>query len=210
MKLSSLIFETLPVGPLEVNCYILGSKIDNTAIVIDAGGHPEDILHLLKKHKLTLQLIMNTHAHFDHVGGIRHLQDITGAKFLLHQGDISLLNYLDDQTNTFGLPEISIPRIDRHLVDNEEIPLGDGVVRVIHTPGHSPGSVCFLLDDAVFTGDTLFAGSIGRTDLYGGSYTKIINSIKTRLFTLDDFTVVYPGHGAPTTIGEEKQHNPFF
>lgn len=210
MKLHNIIFETLAVGPLEVNCYIIGSKKDNTAIVIDAGGNPKEILSLLKKHNLTLQFIMNTHAHFDHVGGVRPLQDITGAEFLLHQEDIPLLNYLNDQTSAFGLPRISAPKIDRHLKDNEEILIGNETIQVIHTPGHSPGSVCFLIGNAVFTGDTLFAGSIGRTDLYGGSYTKIINSIKTRLFILDDQTVVYPGHGEPTTIGEEKQHNPFF
>lgn len=210
MKLQNIIFETLTVGPLEVNCYILGSKKDHNAIVIDAGGNPVEILDFLKKHNLTLQYILNTHAHFDHVGGVRSLQDSTGAKFLLHSGDIPLLNYLDDQTHTFGMPSIPLPTVDRPLVDNEEIPLGDEVLRVIHTPGHSPGSVCFLIDNAVFVGDTLFAGSIGRTDLYGGSYVKIINSIKTCLFTLGDSVIVYPGHGLPTTIGEEKQHNPFF
>ncbi|MEP9410409.1 MAG: MBL fold metallo-hydrolase [Candidatus Brocadia sp.] len=210
MKLPNLIFETLTVGPLAVNCYIIGSKKDNTAIVIDAGGDHEEILNILKKHDLTLQLIINTHAHFDHVGGVRPLQDLTGATFLLHQADIPLLNYLNEQTGAFGLPSIPIPKIDRPLVDNEEIFIGNEVIRVIHTPGHSPGSVCFFIDDAVFVGDTLFAGSIGRTDLYGGSYTKLISSIKIRLFTLEDHIIVYPGHGTFTTIGEEKQHNPFF
>lgn len=210
MKLPNIIFETLEVGPLAVNCYIIGSKKDNTAIVIDAGGDHEQILNILKKHNLTLQFIMNTHAHFDHVGGVKPLQDLTGAKFLLHQEEIPLLNYLNDQTDAFGLPPIPIPKTGKLLVDNEEILIGDEVIRVIHTPGHSPGSVCFHIDDAVFAGDTLFAGSIGRTDLYGGSYDKIISSIKTRLFTLDDHVIVYPGHGTFTTIGEEKQHNPFF
>lgn len=210
MKLTNIIFETLTVGPLAVNCYIIGSKKDNTAIVIDAGGDHEEILSILKKHNLTLQFLINTHAHFDHMGGVRPLQDLTGAKFLLHREDIPLLNYLNDQTDAFGLPSIPIPKVDRPLLDNEEILIGDEVLRVIHTPGHSPGSVCFLIDDAVFVGDTLFAGSIGRTDLYGGSYEKIINSIKTRLFTLKDHIIVYPGHGTFTTIGEERQHNPFF
>lgn len=210
MKSDNIIFKTLAVGPLAVNCYIIGSKKDNSAIVIDAGGNHEDILNLLKKHNLTLQFIMNTHAHFDHVGGVRFLQDLTGAKFLLHQGDVPLLGYLNDQADFFSLPAIPAPRVDRTLFDNEEITIGNEVIRIIHTPGHSPGSVCFLIDNAVFVGDTLFAGSIGRTDLYGGSYTKIINSIKTRLFTLDDHVVVYPGHGDFSTIGEEKEHNPFF
>lgn len=210
MKLPDIIFETLTVGSLAVNCYIIGSKKDNKAIVIDAGGDHEEILNTLKKHNLTLQFIINTHAHFDHVGGVRPLQDLTGAKFLLHQEDIVLLKYLNNQTEAFGLPSIPIPKVDIPLVDNEEVLIGDEVIRVIHTPGHSPGSVCFLINDAVFVGDTLFAGSIGRTDLYGGSYDKIINSIKTRLFTLDDHIIVYPGHGTFTTIGEEKQYNPFF
>lgn len=210
MILPEIIFETLTVGPLAVNCYIVGSKKDNTAIVIDAGGNPEEILNLTKKHNLTIQFIINTHAHFDHVGGVKPLQDLTGAKFLLHREDIPLLNYLNDQTDAFGLPPIPVPRVDRELADDEEIFIGDETIRIIHTPGHSPGSICFLINDAVFVGDTLFAGSIGRTDLYGGSYTKLIGSIKTRLFTLEDHVIVYPGHGTFTTIGEEKQHNPFF
>ncbi|MBI2470900.1 MAG: MBL fold metallo-hydrolase [Planctomycetes bacterium] len=210
MILPDIIFETLTVGPLAVNCYIIGSKKDNTAIVIDAGGNPEEILNLIKKHNLALQFIINTHAHFDHVGGVKPLQDLTGAKFLLHQEDIPLLNYLNDQTDAFGLPAIPVPRVDKTLADDEEIFIGDEAIRIIHTPGHSPGSICFRINDAVFVGDTLFAGSIGRTDLYGGSYTKIIDSIKTRLFALEDHVIVYPGHGTFTTIGEEKQHNPFF
>lgn len=210
MKLPDIIFETLAVGPLAVNCFIIGSKQDNKAVVIDAGGDHEEILKLLKKHDLTLQFLINTHAHFDHVGGVRLLQDLTGAKFLLHQEDIPLLNHLNEQTAVFGLPSIAIPKIDKSLVDNEKIFIGEKTLRVIHTPGHSPGSVCFFIDNAVFVGDTLFTGSIGRTDLYGGSYTKLINSIKTRLFTMEDHVIVYPGHGTFTTIGDEKQHNPFF
>ena len=210
MKLHNIIFESLTVGPLAVNCYIIVSKKDNAAIVIDAGGDHEEILRTLKKYNLTLELLINTHAHFDHVGGVRPLQDVTGAKFLLHREDISLLDCLNDQTDAFGLPSISIPKVDGPLADNEEIPIGNEVIRVIHTPGHSPGSVCFLIDDAVFVGDTLFAGSIGRTDLYGGSYEKIIHSIKTRLFTLKEHVIVYPGNGEFTTVGEEKRHNPFF
>ncbi len=183
MKLPDIIFETLTVGPLAINCFIIGSKKNNQAIVIDAGGNHEEILKLLKKHNLTLQFLINTHAHFDHMGGVRPLQDLTGAKFLLHHEDIPLLNHLNEQTAAFGLSSIAIPMIDKPLVDNEEIFVGEKTLRVIHTPGHSPGSICFLIDNAVFAGDTLFAGSIGRTDLYGGSYTRLINSIKTRLFT---------------------------
>jgi hydroxyacylglutathione hydrolase len=209
-ELHNMIFETLTVGPLGVNCYIIGSKKDNTAVVIDAGGDQEEILNLLKKHNLTLQFLLNTHAHFDHVGGVRYLQDRTGAKFLLHEGDIPLLDHLNDQTSAFGMASIPVPEVERALLDNEEIPVGNEILCVIHTPGHSPGSVCFLINNVVFSGDTLFAGSIGRTDFHGGSYPKIIDSIKTRLFTLGDHVVVYPGHGEVTTIGEERQHNPFF
>ncbi|TVM00908.1 MAG: MBL fold metallo-hydrolase [Candidatus Brocadia sp. WS118] len=210
MKLPNIIFETLPVGPLAVNCYIIGSKKDHNAVVIDAGGDHEEILKTLKKHNLILQFILNTHAHFDHVGGVRPLQDLTKAKFLLHREDCVLLDYLNDQTEAFGLPAIPIPKVDKPLVDNEVILIGNETIRVIHTPGHSPGSICFLIDNVVFTGDTLFAGSIGRTDLYGGSYHELISSIKIRLFTLEDHFIVYPGHGTFTTIGEEKRHNPFF
>ncbi len=210
MKPDNIIFETLAVGPLAVNCYIIGSKEDNSAVVIDAGGNPKEIYNILKKHNLTLKFIINTHAHFDHVSGVKPLQDLTNARFMLHQGDIPLLDSLNEQASFFGLPDIPAPTVGKPLADNEEILIGGEVIRVIHTPGHSPGSVCFLFDNTVFVGDTLFAGSIGRTDLYGGSYTKIINSIKTRLFTLDNDVIVYPGHGEFTTIGEEKRHNPFF
>lgn len=210
MKLPDTIFETLIVGPLAVNCYVLGSKKDNTAIVIDAGGNTEEIISLLKKHKLSLKFLLNTHVHFDHVGGVKILQDMTGAEFLLHKEEIPLLNYLDEQASAFGLPTIPIPTTYKSVTDDEVIPFGNQPLRVIHTPGHSPGSVCFFLDKTVFSGDTLFAGSIGRTDLYGGSYKDILNSIKTRLFTLEDNVAVCPGHGAFTTIGEEKRYNPFF
>ncbi len=210
MKMNDIIFETLTVGPLEVNCYVLGSEKEKTAIIIDAGGNPDEILNILKKHHLTLLYMINTHAHFDHVGGISAMQISTGAKFLIHQDEIPLLRSLNEQTDAFGLPKISMPQVDRPLKDGDKIVLGNETVVVIHTPGHSPGSICLLMENIVFTGDTLFAGSIGRTDLYGGSYDNIIRSIKTRLFTLGDHVMVYPGHGPCTTIGHEKQHNPFF
>ena len=210
MKSQDIILETLLVGPLDVNCYIVGSKKERTAVAIDAGGNEEDILQCLKKHNLTLQYLLNTHAHFDHVGGVKHLQDKTGAKFLIHQEEKALISSLSSQTRSFGMPSFPTPTIDRFLTDNEEIAIGSEKLKVIHTPGHSPGCVCFLIDDIVFTGDTLFAGSIGRTDLYGGSYEGLITSIKKRLFPLGDQVVVYPGHGPSTTIGEEKRHNPFF
>src|SRR3990167_4754110 len=136
MILPEIIFETLTVGPLAVNCYIVGSKKDNTAIVIDAGGNPEEILNLIKKHNLTIQFIINTHAHFDHVGGVKHLQDLTGAKFLLHREDIPLLNYLNDQTDAFGLPHIPVPRVDRELADDEEILLGNEAESNINNTRH--------------------------------------------------------------------------
>ncbi|MFO0795025.1 MAG: MBL fold metallo-hydrolase [Candidatus Brocadiaceae bacterium] len=208
--MNNVIFETLTVGPLEVNCYVLGSEKDKTAIIIDAGGDSDDILKILRKHTLTLKYLINTHAHFDHVGGIKQLQDMTGAQFLLHEDEIPLLRSLNEQTNAFGLPKISMPQVDRPLKDGDKIVLGNETVVVIHTPGHSPGSICLLMENIVFTGDTLFAGSIGRTDLYGGSYDNIIHSIKTRLFALDERVMAYPGHGPCTTIGHEKQHNPFF
>jgi glyoxylase-like metal-dependent hydrolase (beta-lactamase superfamily II) len=210
MEFPEYIFEKITVGPLDVNCYVLGSKKDNTAIVIDAGGDPEKIFDILKKYNLSLRFLLNTHVHFDHVGGVKCLQDKTGAQFLLHQKDTPLLDCLNDQTTAFGLPSIPIPKVDKSITDNEEIRLGDKALQVIHTPGHSPGSVCFFFENAVFVGDTLFAGSIGRTDLYGGSYKELITSIKTRLFTLDDSVTVFPGHGECTTIGDEKRYNPFF
>jgi len=210
MNSQNIIFETLEVGPLAVNCYIIGSKEDNTAVVIDAGGNADEIFEKLKKPSLTLKYIINTHAHFDHVAGVHALQELTGAQFLLHGDDIPLLNNLDEQADFFGLSHVSQPKVHKNLIDNDEIILGSDVMRVIHTPGHSPGSICILFNNFLFVGDTLFAGSVGRTDLYGGSYEQLINSIKNRIFSLEDRVIVYPGHGPFTTIGKEKQHNPFF
>lgn len=205
-----MILETLVVGPLEVNCYILGCEETREGIVIDPGDDVPDILDVLRRRGIRVKYIANTHAHFDHVGGVKGLKEVTGAQFLLHRDDLFLLNSMAEQASLFGFDAGIAPKVERFLVDGDKVAFGEETLKVLHTPGHSPGGVCYYTDDKAFVGDTLFAGSIGRTDLAGGSYQALIDSVKNRLFSLDDDVMVYPGHGPVTTIGGERLHNPFF
>ncbi len=204
-----MILDSLPTGPLEVNCYILGCETTRKAAVIDPGGDPERILALLKKHQLNLEMIINTHGHFDHIGANRALCEATGAELLIHRADRPLLEHAAEHAAGFGLTADSSPEPTHELNDGESLSLGELRIQVMHTPGHSPGGVCLYIEDHLFVGDTLFAGSIGRTDLPGGDYSLLISSIRENLLPLPDATKVYPGHGPITTIGNEKLHNPF-
>jgi len=204
-----LIIKTIVVGPLDVNCYILVCKNTNEAAIIDPGDNADDIIEAIDKEGLNPRFIINTHAHFDHVGGVKTIQEHFKIDFLLHKGDLFLIDNVSEQATAFGLSSIPKPEVDKYVNDGDKISLGDKVINVIHTPGHSPGGVCYHVDNNVFVGDTMFAGSIGRTDLPGGSYETLINSIKERLFPLGDSIIVYPGHGPSTTIGSERKHNPF-
>ena len=206
------IVETFPVGFLEVNCTIVGCSETREALVIDPGDEVEKILAALGKHRLRAVAVVLTHAHFDHLGAAREIQETSGAKVYVHREDLPLLENLTAQSRSFGLPPPPPPEIDGFLADGRSIPFGRYEAVVIHTPGHTPGSVCFAvpaLGKVVFSGDTLFSEGIGRTDLWGGDPEKILRSIHERLFTLDDDTIVVPGHGESTTIGHEKAHNPF-
>jgi hydroxyacylglutathione hydrolase len=206
-----MILETFAVGPLQSNCTILGDEETHEAVVVDPGADAELIHGRLVKHGLTLKQILVTHAHLDHVGGAAQLKKLTGAPIYLNENDVPLLASMKSQAAMLGMraPETAPP--DEFLSENKIVGLERYPARVLHTPGHSLGSVCLYFEQLklVIAADTLFAGSIGRTDLPGGDYGQIINSIKTRLMTLPDDIKVITGHGPSTTIGDERHWNPF-
>ena len=206
-----MIHEIIPVGPLHCNCSIVGDEGTHEALVIDPGDDIEDVLAIVRKHNLQVKQIIITHAHIDHVGGAMKLRAATGAPILLNQNDYALLKMLDVQAAWIGVPVPGKVEIDQNLGQADVVKAGSLVADVIHTPGHTEGSVClyFPAEKKLIAGDTLFAGSIGRTDLPGGSFEKIINSLREKVLALPDETIVVPGHGELTTIGEERESNPF-
>jgi glyoxylase-like metal-dependent hydrolase (beta-lactamase superfamily II) len=206
-----MIHEILPVGPLQCNCSVIGDEASREAIVIDPGDDIEDVLALVRKHHLQVKQIVVTHAHIDHVGGATKMRAATGAPILLNQNDYALLKMLDVQAAWIGVATPERVEIDQDLADADTVKAGSLAAQVLHTPGHTEGSVClyFAAEKKLIAGDTLFAGSIGRTDLPGGSYEKILHSLHQRVLALPDETVVVPGHGPVTTIGEERESNPF-
>ena len=210
-KLSSsmLFFRCLPVGLLQANCYLVGDEKSNETAIIDPGGEPELILNVVKKHRLQVEYIFNSHGHFDHIGANRPVKLATGAPILIHRADADWLTNPLQPPEEFGSVEIDSPSADEYLNDGDCYHIGEIELKIIHTPGHSPGGVCFLLEDRILTGDTLFSGSIGRSDLPGGSEKEILDSIKKKIIILPENLLVFPGHGPATTIGEEKRNNPF-
>jgi hydroxyacylglutathione hydrolase len=233
-----MIHEILPVGLLQCNCSILGDPETREALVLDPGDNVERILEVLARHSLTVRAIVSTHAHIDHVGGLRRLQQVTGAPVMMHGDDLDLYHHLDAQAAWLGVPAPSAAEVDRVLVEGDTLHWGHFAANVLHTPGHTPGSISLYLpkpethtptdsqapreagssaakraiaatEATLFAGDTLFAGSIGRTDLWGGSLENIMRSIHQKLLVLPEETSVFPGHGPATTIGEERERNPF-
>jgi hydroxyacylglutathione hydrolase len=206
-----MILETFPVGLLQCNCTLLGDEATGEAMVIDPGDNIPQILARLAKHGLTLKQIVVTHAHIDHVGGALKLKQQTGAPILLNQQDLPLLEMMEMQAGWLGVqtPEVAPP--DASAEDHLVVGLKNYPAQVLHTPGHTPGSIClhFAPQKLLISGDTLFAGSIGRTDLPGGEFKTIIRSIRDRLLPLPEDTRVIPGHGSVTTIGQERESNPF-
>jgi glyoxylase-like metal-dependent hydrolase (beta-lactamase superfamily II) len=207
-----MIHEILPVGMLACNCSVLGDESTGEAVVIDPGDDIESVRQILAKHRLRAKYIVATHAHIDHVGGVEKLKRATGAAVLMHPSDLPLYKNLALQAEWLGIPPPDVTEIDRFLKEGDALHFGTLSLEVLHTPGHSPGSLSLHLpgeNSRILSGDTLFQGSIGRTDLWGGSFDEIIRSIRSRLLIFPDQTPVFPGHGAPTTIGEERELNPF-
>ena len=234
-----MIHEILPVGMLQCNCSILGDETSGEAIVIDPGDDIPRIVQLLEKHHLTVKQILITHAHIDHIAGAARLKKLTGAPILYNPRDLPLVKMMDMQAGWLGMPTPEVPQPDDTLEEGRIITLGSGLVArgfslgspavkdhqrdlalapaspitgiILATPGHTQGSVCLYLPEKnlLFAGDTLFAGSVGRTDLPGGDTRALLKSIHDRLLPLPDATMVIPGHGPNTTIGEERDSNPF-
>jgi glyoxylase-like metal-dependent hydrolase (beta-lactamase superfamily II) len=226
---AKLIHEIIPVGLLQCNCSILGDPATGEAIVVDPGDEVDRILSILQRHKLKPRAIVSTHTHIDHVGGLAALHQATGAPVLIHEADMPLYQGLDVQAQWLGVPVPAIASIDSFVKEGDAVRWGNYAARVLHTPGHTPGSIGLFVEEqapsnletvgvrghahshapSLLAGDTLFQSSIGRTDLWGGSFPEIIRSIRDKLLVLPEETVVYPGHGGTTTIGEERQSNPF-
>ena len=205
-----MIIETLPVGMIQTNCYVVGCEKTNLGLVIDPGGDPERILVAVERNNLTVKYILDTHAHFDHTDANGAIVEATSASLALHPDDLPLLE-ASGGAALFGLRADPSPPPDLELCDGDEIVVGSLRFRVLHTPGHTPGHVCFYepTEGVLFDGDVLFYRGIGRTDLPGGSWEQLFSSIRNILFALPDETVVYSGHGQPTRIGDEKKLNPW-
>ncbi len=206
-----MLFDTVVVGALGVNCYILGCEETRQAVVVDPGDEAEKILSRVKRHNLTPVAIINTHGHFDHVGVNSQIILATGAKLHIHQADAGMLGDVARIARMYGLHGENSPPPDTLLEDNTLINFGNLKIKIIHTPGHTAGGCCLYIEEKnmLISGDTLFAESIGRTDLPGGSFTQLLKSIKEKLFLLPEQVQVHPGHGSGTTIGHEKRHNPY-
>jgi hydroxyacylglutathione hydrolase len=214
-----MIYVKLPVGLLQCNCSIIGDPQSREAIVVDPGDEVERVLDLIGRYKLEVKAIVSTHAHIDHVGGLAKLYQYTGAPVMMHGADLPLYRGMEVQAEFLGMRPPELVEVHQLLKEGDVLHWGNFLANVIHTPGHSPGSVSLYLPTdggnatlskpQVFAGDTLFAGSIGRTDLWGGSYDQIMDSLRDKLLQLPDVTVVHPGHGQSTTIGHERDTNPF-
>jgi len=204
-----MIVETFNVGPLDNNTYLLVDEATGEAALVDPSFDSRPIWDVIQQRGLKVTSLLNTHAHIDHVVENAYFQEMTGAPLALHDADLPLLHAMEQQALWMGIEAPQVVEPSRSLTDGDVISIGGGSVRVAHTPGHSRGSVSFIGEGFVISGDALFAGSIGRTDLPGGDLTTLLDAIRSRLFMLDADTIVYPGHGRSTTIGEERRTNPY-
>jgi glyoxylase-like metal-dependent hydrolase (beta-lactamase superfamily II) len=204
-----MFLDTLVVGPLQENSYVVACEETKEAVIIDPGAEAERIYRVVTFHGFTLKCVMNTHGHIDHVGGVADIIEKTGVPFMMHKDDMFLIEGIEDDPLQIYLPVKAPPTPDKFLNDGDRISVGNLEFLVIHTPGHTPGGVCFLTGSTLFSGDTLFSNSVGRTDLPGGSHEQLLTSIRQKLLALDDSVRVYSGHGPATTIGSERRFNPF-
>ncbi len=197
------------VGVFQENCWVIGNRRTREAICIDPGEQADDILHMASEMGVTIKLIANSHAHLDHILGVRGIQAKTNAKFLLHEEDLELARSAVESAKRFGLEAEPVPEPDAFVRDGDRVEVEGLSLQTFHTPGHTQGSVCYYTNELLFSGDTLFAGSIGRTDLPGGDHKQEMASIVDKLLTLPDETIVLPGHMQQTTIATEREMNPF-
>ena len=204
-----MIIKGLTVGPIQANCFIVGCEKTKEAVVIDPGDEADRILMTLAESNLSVKYIINTHGHFDHVAANKRMKEATGADLLIHALDAPLLSMLSTSASMFGLTAENSPDPDKTLEDGDIISFGEIEMKTIHTPGHSEGGISLYADNNVFVGDTLFAGSVGRTDLPGGDFEILKASIQKKLFPLGEDVKVFPGHMGDTTIGQEMRYNPF-
>ncbi len=204
-----MIIERIPAGVYAVNCYVLICEKTKKAAIIDPGGDADDILIYMEKNSLVPTMILLTHGHGDHIGAIQEIKGRTNIPICIHKDDAEMLkDSRKNLTSLMGMPAVNV-EADRLLSDGDVVEIGDLKLNIIHTPGHTRGSICIRVNEVIFSGDTLFAQSIGRTDLEGGSFELIIDSIKRKLMVFNDEIKVLPGHGAATTIGIERTMNPF-
>lgn len=199
----------VPVGPFEMNCYLVKPDASPDCLLIDPGDDPDEIISTIETNGMVPRRIVNTHTHIDHLRRVSMIQKQYNIPFQICQDDLPLMESLKEQGLIFGLDVSPVPEVTGFLKDNDIISLADLEFRILHTPGHSPGSICLYIPGHVFVGDVLFRDSIGRTDLYGGNYNQLMDSLAQKLLVLPGETIVYPGHGPETTIGREKANNPF-
>lgn len=202
-----MIIKSFILPPIENNNYLIIDEETKDAALVDCSFVDENILIELKKQNATLRYVLLTHGHFDHIGGLNDLPE--GVKVLMHSSDMEWVKEVNTYLPMIGMPSMNIPTIDEYINDKDIIKLGNLEIKVIHTPGHTQGGVCFYIENSLFSGDTIFRESVGRCDLPGGNFNQIVESIEQRIFTLPDDTIIYPGHGKTTTVAWEKEHNSY-
>lgn len=201
--------ETITVGSFAMNCYLVTDTNSGDAIYIDPGAEADYLINKVTKEELKLKFVINTHCHIDHTAEASTVINHFKVPFYIHREDLPLLNSLKEQGDFFGINVPEIPKVSDFVEDSDSFDLGNLKIKILHTPGHSPGGITIKIENSLFVGDCLFMDSIGRTDLLGGDYDQLITSIKSKILTLDDETIIYPGHGPSTTIGRERENNPF-